>query len=686
MYVVLINFDNIFLIAASHVKRGSHRKAKPATVGIKHFSMFFGYDLPDYITEEDIISFLEEYEQFVVSVEVMLNEKHGNYAKVTFNTSADAQAAMRHYSGQYWHEFGVSVILKPWKEKEMPQKKKQQHSGYSRDESNIVHDSLNASHESLHQSETYSSTGSFFLLPYPDSHESKAGRPIYSEGEAMSTELTKKEKEKKSGSAYKDYYSEEFTIKISGLSFDTKEKDIVKLVKPFGDLTSRIRIASYPQNGICYAYANYCSSSSAIAAVSKLDKSEFNGLKIHVCHRGELGVDHSCRKMLQILAAEEYDDVSTTSVESVKQVQETINPDLLQVSTQESAEKSGIATSYASVTKKSSPKPVKDLHKKKQKPNKTVAKKSKSTVDTFEKSQPSSNIEDFTKYVKQDSIPGLDTSPMQKQVFENVASCASVTQTSPKSVKVPHEKTVISVSALEAKFYSDDINNSVGMTDCKHLSQSEHQPLNDNSSGANFDQCLDSSTIPNLPLTVSPQIQVTEVFKDIASHTYTTQSLSQAVNTVQATKVDSILQQQSKFNVDDAKSNCILEVTNLHPDASVQDLERYFKPYGDLTAPISIRLHPASDSCSAIVHYVSPDAAQNAMMRLNGCDFSGYQMCIVNASCKDGGRKLADDKTVISDSTTVSLVGPRDLHTPARTMVERVSHSEIESSSDVSCK
>ena len=186
-----------------------------------------------------------------------------------------------------------------------------------------------------------------------------------------------------------------------------KEKDVVKLVKPFGDLTSRIRFASYPQNGICYAYANYCNSSSAIAAVSELDRSEFNGVKIHVCHRGELGVDHSCHKMLQILAAEEYDNVSTTSVKSVRQVQET---DLLQVSTQsqESTEKPGIATSHASVTKKSSPKPVKDLHKKKQKLNKSVTKKSKSTVDTFEKSnvnlsslnksQPLSNIEDFTKH------------------------------------------------------------------------------------------------------------------------------------------------------------------------------------------------------------------------------------------------------------------------------------------------
>ena len=81
-------------------------------------SVFFGYDLPDDITEEEILSFLEEFRQSIVSVEVVLNEKSGNYAKVTFTTHSDAKAAMKHYSNQPWYDVGVNVTLKPWKDKE----------------------------------------------------------------------------------------------------------------------------------------------------------------------------------------------------------------------------------------------------------------------------------------------------------------------------------------------------------------------------------------------------------------------------------------------------------------------------------------------------------------------------------------------------------------------------------------
>ena len=56
-----------------------------------------------------------------------------------------------------------------------------------------------------------------------------------------------------------------------------------------------------------------------------------------------------------------------------------------------------------------------------------------------------------------------------------------------------------------------------------------------------------------------------------------------------------------------------LQISNLHPDTSVQDLEKYLKPYGSLAAPISIRYHGNSDSCSAVVHYDSVDASVSVM-------------------------------------------------------------------------
>ena len=62
------------------------------------------------------MSFLEEFQSSIVNVEVVLNEKCGNYAKVTFASHPDAQAAMKRYSNQPWYDIGVNVILKPWKE------------------------------------------------------------------------------------------------------------------------------------------------------------------------------------------------------------------------------------------------------------------------------------------------------------------------------------------------------------------------------------------------------------------------------------------------------------------------------------------------------------------------------------------------------------------------------------------
>ena len=91
-------------------------KEKTKASGADQSSIFFGYDLPDDITEDEISSFLEGFRQSIVSVEVVLNEKCGNYAKVTFVTYSDAQAAMKHYNDQPWYDMGFNVTLKPWKD------------------------------------------------------------------------------------------------------------------------------------------------------------------------------------------------------------------------------------------------------------------------------------------------------------------------------------------------------------------------------------------------------------------------------------------------------------------------------------------------------------------------------------------------------------------------------------------
>ena len=96
-------------------------------------------------------------------------------------------------------------------------------------------------------------------------------------------------------------YGKVYTIKLSGLPLYVKRKKIGSLVKAFGDLAN-VKIACYPENSLCYAYVDFTQKSSAEQAVLKLDKFELRGTKLHVCHhKGELGVEHNCRRELEAL-------------------------------------------------------------------------------------------------------------------------------------------------------------------------------------------------------------------------------------------------------------------------------------------------------------------------------------------------------------------------------------------------
>ena len=604
-------------------------KSTSESVDVKHSSMFFGYDLPDDIMEDDILSFLEEYEQSIVSIKVELNEKHGNYARVTFETSTDAQEAMAFYSGRYWYEFGVHVVLKPWKEKKRAQKRKKQqrHSKHIYDEDDDD-DNLSICSDNTQQSDTYSYKDSYFLQPYPGSYDSKAGKPIYSENSAES-----KQQEKKltgSGGPRK----EEYTIKISGLSYDVKEKDILKLVKPFGDLTNPVKIASYPQNGICYAYVDYCSLSSARAAVAELDRSEFNNARMHVCHRGKLGMNHSCRKKLQELAEEDYDDAAEDPVDSVGQFQDTSIVNLLHVGTKEPEK---VAASSMSIGK---------MHLK------PLTNSPRHYINDAGSSLCRSEGSHEGSLAKFDSASkSFEKSPdTYSQHTEQKQATNDSVDTMPQSVKVLFDSNILTE---KPKFYTDTIGISQASNNCQIISED---------SASNLDILA----------------QLTETVGDATSHHsfVTTQISPQTIKIVQ----DSKARQEPKFNPNKVKSDYILEVTNLHPDTCVQDLDRYFKPYGALKAPISIRLHPVCGSCSAIVHYVSADAAQDAMRRLNGCDISGYQMHIVKANDKDADMKIPTD-TAPSDSPSVndsSLVVPSNLPTSVKKTVENNTTSSVQ--------
>ena len=241
--------------------------------------VFFGYDLPDSVTKNDILLLLNEYEQTIINIEVV-HKRKGNYAKITFITSAAAQAATKHYSGQYWYDFGVHIVLKPWKEK------RKSHVLQSNENNELSPCDSKCSYKGLELHCTpsdgiHSQSTTSFLSPYPKLSDTTDAHSSDSLTDSHTYDLPPN--------------SKEYTIKVYGLSLNVRKQEVNAMVMPFGDLTSPVKINRYPGNNVCYAYVNFWDQHSATAAVSELDGSEFNGTKVHVCHKGQLEVDHNCR-------------------------------------------------------------------------------------------------------------------------------------------------------------------------------------------------------------------------------------------------------------------------------------------------------------------------------------------------------------------------------------------------------
>ena len=246
-----------------------------------------------------------KFKQVVVDIEVIKNKKWGNYAKVTFQTVSDARSALYHYDGQYWTEHDLYVCLKPWKTKKM---------------------SMSGTH-TLYDDGSYPEMlpNMSYLSPYPNSK--KTGSPIItSSGNKKGSYYASSENLAGTGLSNQRphysscenltsgfYKSHEYTIKLSGLKMNARKQEITKLAVPFGELTSPIKIVSYPKTGVYYAYVNFCSKQSAVMAVSGLDKTRFDGRLIHVCHKGELEVEHSCAKELDYLMTLELSSNTTAS-------------------------------------------------------------------------------------------------------------------------------------------------------------------------------------------------------------------------------------------------------------------------------------------------------------------------------------------------------------------------------------
>ena len=131
----------------------------------------------------------------------------------------------------------------------------------------------------------------------------KPAKPVHDEGDVKVCKPKRQTKQSHycgSQSLNSDYSERQcaivHTIKLSGLKFNIAERTLEELAKPFGHLANRVKIVHYP--GVCYAYVDYWHKSSAEEAVLQLDKSELDGTKMHVCHKG---ADHNCARELKIL-------------------------------------------------------------------------------------------------------------------------------------------------------------------------------------------------------------------------------------------------------------------------------------------------------------------------------------------------------------------------------------------------
>jgi len=268
-------------------------------------SVFLGYDLPDYITKDDVMSFMIKFQHLIVDVEVVSNKRWGNYAKVTFQTASDAHMAMNYYNGRCWFELDLIVCLKPWKgssrAKKVPNPVVQ--TTYNDDEV--------ASYLPPYPGNSCTKIGSSIISSQPGKAGVKKLASYYTSCENLA-EIGYKKCELQYASCdnlttglYEHRYTKEYTIKLSGLKMNVTKQEITELVAPFGELTSPIKIVSYPKNRVCYAYANFCIKQSAVTAVSELNKRKFGDRMIHVCHKGELEVVHSCIKELEVLANSE---------------------------------------------------------------------------------------------------------------------------------------------------------------------------------------------------------------------------------------------------------------------------------------------------------------------------------------------------------------------------------------------
>ena len=407
-----------------------------------------------------------------------------------------------------------------------------------------------------------------------------------------------------------------YTIKLSGLRFNVTERKIEKLVKPYGDLAGHVKILCYPENGVCYAYVDYCQRCSAEEAVLRLDKSDFSGTKIHVCHKGELGVKHNCRQQLEALKNIKSDMNMLSAIPS----EPGTLPSYHQEGDQNDIEAGGIEHCAHKVTNLNPdvlPSTVNCT-----KANPTIEINSSDSSHRLSSRVYSIKLSGFRINIKESEIEWL------VKPFGDLTGPVEISR---------YPDTNISYALVNYK-QKNSAERAVSELDKREFNGKKIHVCHQGELAVDHDCCSVLSalnaTVVDIDNLNNESFDMLEVLKTksikFINHLALTNQLDfkNALRSVTVSSCDHNGAHEL-MHKHDAQTSTALEVTNLHPDTWFQDLESHFKPCG---SPISMCLHFYAYSSSAIICYPSSDIADNVMKQFDGSEINGYQIRIVRAN------------------------------------------------------
>ena len=556
----------------------------------------------------------------------MYNRWHGNHAKIVFATPSDARAAIKQCNALYWEEFDICVIMKLWKGRDKDTTTCQKIEDLITSVKAVQYDGRKSN-----SNISSSSPSSVDLV----------GKPFRNESDMKPKRQAKQSHHSSSQSLNSDnsgrQYTKVYTIKLSGIGFNAAERKIEKLVKPFGDLANRVKILHYP--GVCYAYVDYRQKSSAEEAVLWLDKSELDGNRIHVCHKG---ADHNCSRELKALNNPKRVTTDKNVFSATTSKSDTSDPKAGEHHEIEADETEIFSCEITNLSPGASTNTADRV------------KEMTSSDSSYRQKVYSVKLSGFRINIKGPDIEWLVrsfgdlTDPIEISHYpETNISYALVNYKQKNSA----EKAVLELDRRE--FNSKTIHVchqgelAVGHDCCSVLNALNALVVESDN--------LNSAICDLLDMLKTKSV-------NFINHLAVTNELDfkSPLRSVTVSSCDHDVAHELKDG--HGTQNCTtLEVKNLHPDAWFQDLENHFK---SCDSPLSVCLNYYAYSSSAFLCYASADVASNVMDRFDGSELNGNQIHVVKANYNiPKAKSLVNELSITRTGNEVATKPVQHAHT-----------------------